>query len=139
SDAYETFHVCRDRKRWLLDFSDPSLYYDFAACLDSSRATSVVIFRPQQHDLDLARPTESTTGLIPALSARAKLIGTRVAIEGEDVYAEFRRLDAATAGDLLSTVCPRGIGEPDPLAGKFADGWLSLKAEGCLSPPHRPA
>jgi hypothetical protein len=109
SDAYETFHVCRDRKPWLLDVSDPSLYYDIEACLDSTRATSVVIFRPQQHGVDIARPTESTTGLIPALSARAQLIGTRVAIEGEDVYAEFRRLDAATAGDLLRSGSERAV------------------------------
>jgi hypothetical protein len=139
SDAYEKFYVCRDRKSWLLDFSEPSLYYDVGACLDSTRAKSVVIFRPQQHGFDFARPTEATRGSIPTLSARSKLIGTRVAIEGDDVYAEFRRLDAATAGDLPPAVCPRGIGEPDPLAGKFADGWLSLRAEGCLSPPQRPA
>jgi hypothetical protein len=124
--------LCRDKGRWLLDLAEPALYRSLSACMKATGAARVVMFRPQQDGLDFARPSAAAGAPTTRLALQAGLGVQRLILDGEDVYGEF-----AAAGSRVQ--CPAGIAEQEPLIGKFADGWLSTRAEGCIRAPGQSA
>ena len=85
------FHVCHDRRRWLLDFRVAALYESFAACLGATGAERLAVARIQQYRFSPGWPVETTPALAGDLAPGAGLETLSVVVRDADVYAEFRR------------------------------------------------
>ncbi len=89
-------HVCRDRRRWLLDPSDAGLYGLLAECLEATNASGVALFLPGH--LAAVPPAAEASGRLAALAAKAGLRPGSVVVERDGVFGSFVRASAPSGG-----------------------------------------
>jgi len=82
--------VCR-HAQWQLDFSSPDFYADIRECLEKGDIDNVAVYRAQQMGIAPKWNVGETASLARQLSADAGVTVERVIVEGDNVYASFRR------------------------------------------------
>jgi hypothetical protein len=101
------FYVCKDTTGVLLDLSEDATYERLAACLETTGARQVAVFRPQAENGRPPWPIEQTVTVAERGASRAGLTAKSMAVIGTDVYAGFAR-------SMSSTAATTGSSETEP-------------------------